>query len=65
MKKKIVDNIPTEDTTPVIINSTKLLSLTTGTGESLGTSPPREMISTDNSYIIIVVHTLPDKVTVV
>ena len=44
MKKEIVDNIPIEDTTPVIINSTKLLSLTIGTGESLGTSPPREMI---------------------
>jgi len=40
-KKKIADNIPMEDTTPAIINSTKLLSLTIGIGESLGLYPPR------------------------
>jgi len=41
VKKKIVNNIPTEHTTPVIIGSTKLLSLTDGTGESRGMFPPR------------------------
>jgi len=40
MKKKIVDNIPTEDITPAIINSTTVLSLKFGTAESLGTYPP-------------------------
>ena len=52
MKKKIVDNIPIEHTTPAIINSTKLLSLTIGKGESLGTIPPREIISTYNISFI-------------
>ena len=37
MKKMIVNNIPTELTTPAIIDSIKLLSLTDGTGESRGT----------------------------
>ena len=41
-KKKIDDNIPTEDTTPAIINSAKLLVRTTGTGASLGVYPPNE-----------------------
>ena len=41
MKKSIVNNIPTEHTTSVIIDSTKLLSLTVRTGESRGTYPPR------------------------
>lgn len=38
-KKNIVDIIPTEDTTPAIIYSAKLLVKITGTGASLGTSP--------------------------
>jgi len=41
VKKKIVDNIPIEHITPAIIYSTKLPSLTIGTGKSLGTYPPR------------------------
>ena len=32
--------MPTEDTTPAIINSAKPLVRTTGTGASLGTEPP-------------------------
>ena len=41
MKKKIVNTIPTEHTTSVVVDSTKLLSLTFGKGESLGFCPPR------------------------
>jgi len=54
VKKKIVDNTPTEDTTPTIINSIKVLSLMIRTGESLGTYPP-----VGDSVILycIVVHT--------
>ena len=40
MKKNIADKIPIEDTTPAIMHSAKVLVRTTGTGASLGTSPP-------------------------
>ena len=69
MKKKIIDNIPTEHITPAIINSTTVLSLNVGTEESLGKYPPMyEIISTSNSSAIslycIGAHTLPDEATV-
>jgi len=39
-RKTIADNIPIEDTTPVITHSVKLLVMTVGMGASLGTAVP-------------------------